>query len=110
MSASENSSTKCSGLLLRSSFAILAARTRDRFSTLSTAAFSTRCRGSNSSDIVHRPSFLRRLTPKSICVRHDPIPPPVIRADERRRLKAIRQEYNRDPNDYGVSAQEWPLV
>jgi hypothetical protein len=46
-----------SGVLLRSSFAILAARTRHRFSTLSTPAFSITSRLSNSSDIVHPPGF-----------------------------------------------------
>jgi hypothetical protein len=34
MSANDNLSTKCSGLLLRSSFAILAARTRHLFSSV----------------------------------------------------------------------------
>jgi len=33
----------------------------------------------------------------------------VIRANGGRRLKAIRQKYNRDPRCRG-SAQEWPLV
>jgi len=48
MSASDNLSTKCSGLLLRSSFAILAARTRH--------LFSVGPRPSNSSDIILRAS------------------------------------------------------
>ena len=30
--------------------------------------------------------------------RHAPSPSLVIRADERRRVKAVRQKYNRDPN------------
>ena|SRR5215467_3844532 len=46
MSASNNLSTNCSGLLLRSSFAILAARTRHLFSVT--------LRLSNSSDIILR--------------------------------------------------------
>jgi len=40
MSASDNLSTKCSGLLLRSSFAILAARARHLFSAAPMPAFS----------------------------------------------------------------------
>jgi hypothetical protein len=40
MSASDNLSTKCSGLLLRSSFAILAARARHLYSAASMPAFS----------------------------------------------------------------------
>src|SRR5215469_18215065 len=50
-------STKCSGFLLRSSFAILAARTRHRFSSVSIAAFSITSGLSNSSDIVHPQAF-----------------------------------------------------
>jgi hypothetical protein len=59
MSPSDDASTKCSGLLLRSSLAILAARTRHRFSSVSTAAFSitSRLRLSNLSDIVHPQAF-----------------------------------------------------
>jgi hypothetical protein len=38
MSASDNLSTKCSGLLLRSSFAILAARARHLYSAGSNAS------------------------------------------------------------------------
>src|SRR5262249_46601952 len=40
MSARNHLSTKCSGFLLRSSFAILAARTRHRFSSVSTERLS----------------------------------------------------------------------
>src|SRR5215510_4116860 len=59
MSASDNLSTKCSGVLLRSSFAILAARTRHRYSTLSQPRPSRSPPGwSNSSDIVHSPRLL----------------------------------------------------
>src|SRR5215467_3465774 len=54
MSASNNLSTKCSGLLLRSSFAILAARTRHLISVARMAAFSVASRLSNSSDILLR--------------------------------------------------------
>src|SRR6516225_1379073 len=43
---------ECSGLLLRSSFAILAARARHLFSARSMPAFSVASRPSNSSDIV----------------------------------------------------------
>src|SRR6516165_6234121 len=52
MSASDNLSTKCSGLLLRSSFAILVARARHLFSTVPMPAFSVASRLSNSSDIL----------------------------------------------------------
>src|SRR5215470_2040792 len=52
MSASDNLSTKCSGLLLRRSFAILAARTRDLISAALMPAFSVASRPSNSSDIA----------------------------------------------------------
>src|SRR6516165_8798347 len=52
MSASNNLSTNCSGLLLRSSFAILAARTRHLISAARMAAFSVASRLSNSSDIL----------------------------------------------------------
>src|SRR5262245_45685243 len=51
MSASNNLSTNCSGLLLRSSFAILAARTRHLISVAQMAAFSIASRPSKSSDI-----------------------------------------------------------
>src|SRR5262245_21692145 len=44
MSASNNLSTNCSGLLLRSSFAILAARTRHLISVARMAAFSVASR------------------------------------------------------------------
>jgi len=50
----DNLSTKCSGLLLRSSFAILAARTRHLISVARMAAFSVASRLSNSSDILLR--------------------------------------------------------
>jgi hypothetical protein len=56
MSASDNLSTKCSGLLLRSSFAILAARTRHLTSVDRMPAFSVASRLSNSSDILLRAS------------------------------------------------------
>src|SRR5262245_23588176 len=56
MSASNNLSTNCSGLLLRSSFAILAARTRHLISAARMAAFSVASRLSNSSDIILRAS------------------------------------------------------
>jgi len=46
-----NLSTKCSGLLLRSSFAILTARTRHLISVAPMPAFSVASRPSNSSDI-----------------------------------------------------------
>ena len=52
MSASDNLSTKCSGLLLRSSFPILDARTRHLISVARMAAFSVASRLSNSSDIL----------------------------------------------------------
>src|SRR6516165_995884 len=52
MSASDNLSTKCSGLLLRSSFAILVARARHLFSTVPMPAFSVASRLSNLSDIL----------------------------------------------------------
>src|SRR5262249_52185914 len=52
MSASDNLSTKCSGLLLRSSFAILAARRRHLISVAPMPAFSFASRLSNSSDII----------------------------------------------------------
>src|SRR5262245_46620126 len=52
MSASDNLSTKCSGLLLRSSFAILAASTRHLISAARMPAFSVASRLSNSSDIL----------------------------------------------------------
>jgi hypothetical protein len=54
MSASDNLSTKCSGFLLRSSFAILAARTRHLISVARMAAFSVASRLSNASDILLR--------------------------------------------------------
>src|SRR6516164_8088586 len=47
----DNLSTKCSALLLRSSFAILAARARHLFSAAPMPAFSVASRPSNSSDI-----------------------------------------------------------
>src|SRR6516162_7613465 len=50
-SASDNLS-KCSGFLLRSSFAILAARTRHLISVARMAAFSDASKLSNSSDIL----------------------------------------------------------
>src|SRR5215813_10383042 len=56
MSASDNRLTKCSGLLLRSSFAILAARTRHLISAARMPAFSVASRPSNSSDIILRAS------------------------------------------------------
>jgi hypothetical protein len=56
MSVSDNLSTKCSGLLLRSSFAILAARTRHLISVDRMAAFSDASKLSNSSDIILRAS------------------------------------------------------
>src|SRR5262249_17946050 len=56
MSASDNLSTKCSGFLLRSSFAILAARTRHLISAARMVAFSVASRPSNSSDIILRAS------------------------------------------------------
>src|SRR5215469_14882090 len=56
MSASDHSSTKCWGFLLRSSFAILAARTRHLISVARIAAFSVASRLSNSSDIILRAS------------------------------------------------------
>src|SRR6516162_10704977 len=56
MSASDNLSTNCSGFLLRSSFAILAARTRHLISVARVAAFSVASRLSNSSDIILRAS------------------------------------------------------
>src|SRR6516165_11808333 len=56
MSASNNLSTNCSGLLLRSSFAILAARTRHLISAARMAAFSVASRPLNSSDIMLRAS------------------------------------------------------
>ena len=77
MSASDKLSTKCSGLLLRSSFAILAARTRHLISVAPMPAFSFAFGLSNSSDIIL----------KDMCL----LPPLVIRADERRRVKAVRQ-------------------
>src|SRR5262249_9206741 len=57
MSASDNLSKKCSGLLLRSSFAIFAARARHLLSAVPMPAFSVAPRSSNSSDIVHSDSF-----------------------------------------------------
>src|SRR5215831_13390938 len=56
MSASDNLSTKCSGLLLRSSFAILAARARHLYSAAPMPAFSVASRPSNSSDIMRAPT------------------------------------------------------
>jgi len=56
MSASDTLSTKCSGFLLRSSFAILAARTRHLISVPRMAAFSVASKLSNSSDILLRAS------------------------------------------------------
>src|SRR5215469_16325786 len=59
MSASDDFSTKCSGFLLRSSFAILAARARHLFSAAPMPAFSGTSRASNSSDIdARRRQFL----------------------------------------------------
>ena len=63
MSASDNLSTKCSGLLLRSSFAILAARTRHLFSVAPMPAFSFAFGLSNSSDII-----LKDIVPSPILV------------------------------------------
>src|SRR5437016_5164241 len=63
MSARNRLSTKCSGFLLRSSFAILAARTRHRFSSVSSAAFSITSRPPDSLDIVPQ---LLRLTYESL--------------------------------------------
>src|SRR5204862_5977932 len=51
MSAIATLSMKCSGLLLRSSFAILAARARHLFSSAPTPAFSVPSRSSKSSSI-----------------------------------------------------------
>ena len=51
MSAIDNLSTKCSGLLLRSSFAILAARARHLFSAAPTPALSVASSPSHSSNI-----------------------------------------------------------
>jgi hypothetical protein len=48
MSASDNLSTKCSGLMLRSTFAILAARARHLFSAAPMPAFSVASRPPNS--------------------------------------------------------------
>src|SRR5262249_28917019 len=56
MSASNNLSTNCSGLLLRSLFAILAARTLHLISVARMAAFSVASRAPNSSDIILRAS------------------------------------------------------
>src|SRR5262249_33933466 len=55
-SARDKLSTKCWGFLLRSSFAILAARTRHLISVARIAAFSVASRLSNSSDIILRAS------------------------------------------------------
>src|SRR5260370_18277251 len=71
MSASDNLSTKCSGLLLRSSFAILAARARHLFSVAPMPAFSVASRPSNSSDIMrsgfrHHALRLLRAVPRPV--------------------------------------------
>ena len=61
MSASDDLSAKCSGLLLRSSFAILAARARHLFSAAPMPAFSVASRPSNPPDngLLGRPSPVR---------------------------------------------------
>src|SRR5215472_12171070 len=64
MSASDNLSTKCSGLLLRSSFAILVARARHLFSAVPMPAFSVASRPSNSSDIMR--SLIEHFHPRLI--------------------------------------------
>jgi len=58
--AGANLSTKCSGLLLRSSLAIWAARRRHPFSAASNPGFSVASRPSNSSDITRAPTSQRR--------------------------------------------------
>src|SRR5262249_56134409 len=70
MSASNNLSTNCSGLLLRSSFAILAARTRHLISVARMAAFSVASRLSNSSDILLRASYSRPHRSWVACCAH----------------------------------------
>src|SRR6516164_6192862 len=96
MSASDNLSTKCSGFLLRSSFAILAARTRHLISVAPMAAFSVVSWLSNPSDIVLKDMRL--------------LPSPVFRADECRRVKAVRQRYPQPKRRFGRGrVQEWPL-
>src|SRR5215471_20403604 len=60
MSAIDNLSTKCSGLLLRSSFAILAARARHLFSAAPTPVLSDASSPSNSSNICV--GFSERIT------------------------------------------------
>src|SRR5262245_40960179 len=69
MSASDNLSKKCSGLLLRSSFAILAARARHLFSAVPMPAFSVASRPSNSSDIMSSRHLLTSGLPPS-CNKH----------------------------------------
>src|SRR5262249_43165949 len=71
MSASNNLSTNCSGLLLRSSFAILAARTRHLISVARMAAFSVASRLSNSSDILLRASYSRPHRSWVACCAHE---------------------------------------
>jgi len=66
-SASDSSSTKCSGLLVRSSFAILAARARHRFSVAPMPAFSVASRPSNPSH--HAPNWLDPWL-AAICNKH----------------------------------------
>jgi len=76
MSTSNNLSTNCSGLLLRSSFAILAARTRHLISAARMAALSVASRRSNSSDIILRASS-------------EPPPPPSVAPVARTRFKTL---------------------
>src|SRR5215831_10278241 len=102
MSASDNLSTKCSGLLLRSSFAILAARTRHRFSTLSQPWPSESRPGwSNSSEIVHP-----ALPLMSLPLVQNEMLSPVDRFGRRNRRSQIaalphedRQDRHRHPED-----------
>src|SRR5215472_4896597 len=70
MSASDNLPTKCSGLLLRSSFAILAARTRHLTSVDRMPAFSVASRPSNSSDILLGTSSEPPPPPSVACCAH----------------------------------------
>src|SRR5262249_35154875 len=94
MSASDNLSTKCSGLLLRSSFAILVARARHLFNSVPMPAFSVASGPSNSSDMVRSPSAVSH-DQKSDNRHPNGCVSLVIQAGERRRLKSGPTE---DPN------------
>src|SRR5215831_17879462 len=82
ISAIDNLSAKCSGLLLRSSFAILAARARHLFNAAPMPAFSVASRSSNLSSIMGsdclraapRPVGVLLSAPGSNWCRQTPLP------------------------------------